>query len=152
MILPSPQITVEDSVYTLSPCLGTMPTLALALSRLAQSPTALDQPLIESCWLGEQVEALEIPTAPCRLPYRWLRMSELTYDALGPPRVPKRARGEEVCAGWLDLADRVVVLDDPWANPAEPRVPTDAGEPLPVPSAEALAVSVWTTLGVLEAR
>lgn len=151
MILPSPQITVEDSVYTLSPCLGTMPTLALALARLAQSPTALDL-LIESCWLGEQVEALAIPSAPCRLPYRWLWMSELTSGVKGAPRVPKRSRGEEVCVGWLDLADRVVVLDDPWANPDEPRVPTDGGEPLPLPPAEALAVSAWTTLGVLEAR
>ena len=139
-------------MYTVSPCLGTMPTLALALARLAQSPTALDQPLIESCWLGEQTEVLAIPTATCELPYRWLWMSELTSGVLAPPTVLKRSRGKDVCPGWLNLFERVVVLDDPWANPDEPRVPIHTGEPLPVPSAEALAVAAWTTLNVREGR
>lgn len=147
--LPTP---AEEALERISPCRAAQPTLAVALARLAQSPTALDRPIEEDCRVDEQVEALSIPTAPCRLPYRWLWVTELTSGALGPPRVPKRPRGEEVCAGWLELADRVVVLDDPWADDAERRVPMDRGEPLPVPRAEALAAATWTTLGVLEDR
>lgn len=146
----SPPVEVASKV--MSPCRAAEPTLALALARLAQSPQALHDPLAEDCLIGQQVELLEIPSTACLLPYRWLWVKELTAGVLYPPRVRLRSRGKEACDGWLDLSDRVVLLDDPWADDVEWLVPSDTGEPLPVQRAEAIAVAAWTTLGALERR
>lgn len=132
---------------------GTEVTTALLLALAhRRGPELLDVPLrqLSPHCTSRATELVSPASAPCERPYTWVYASEMgTGRAMGGID-PLTANVRELCTGATDLADAIVIVDDPWAEPSGREQVQVGPSQLTYTHAAAQAIFAWNILCALE--